>query len=100
MSVFGNVDRGGDRVDARRVRQVARPSGGEKGDPIPIIWNHMWDNPEAHIGEVDPGDVVETDDGLRRQAAASTSTTRSPPRCSACCRERRVKEFSFGYQRA
>ena len=72
----------------------------EKVDPIPVIWNHMWDNPEAHIGAAAPGDAVETDDGLRRQVAASTSTTRSPRRCTACCRSGAVKEFSFGYDGA
>jgi hypothetical protein len=83
VSVFGNVDYGGDRVvKGAFAKSLARWE--EKGDPIPVIWNHMWENPEAHIGKVNPGDAAETDDGLLVKGT-STWTTRSPRRCTGCC---------------
>jgi HK97 family phage prohead protease len=95
VSVFGNVDRGGDRVMPGAFgKSLARWQ--EKGDPIPVIWNHMWDNPEAHIGKVLPADAVETDDGLLVKGSLDLDN----PFAAQVYRllsERRVKEFSFGY---
>lgn len=63
VSVFSNVDYGGDRV----VLGAFTRSLGEweqSGDPIPAIWSHAWDDPFAHIGavleakELAPGDPL------------------------------------------
>lgn len=63
VSVFGNVDHGGDRVmPGAFTKSLARWEA--SGDPIPVIWNHAWDNPAAHIGKVNPSDAVETAEGL------------------------------------
>jgi HK97 family phage prohead protease len=95
VSVFGNVDYGGDRVlKGAFGKSLARWN--EKGDPIPVIWNHMWENPEAHIGKVNPGDAVEVDDGLLVKGTLDMDN----PFAAQVYRllsERRVKEFSFGY---
>jgi HK97 family phage prohead protease len=95
VSVFGNVDYGGDRVvKGAFAKSLARWE--EKGDPIPVIWNHMWENPEAHIGKVNPGDAVETADGLLVKGYLDMDN----PFAAQVYRllsERRVKEFSFGY---
>lgn len=96
VSVFGNVDRGGDRV----VKGAFAKSLGqwrEKGDPIPIIWNHMWDNPDAHIGEADPEDVVETDEGLHVKRGRLDIERPFAEQVFHLLERRRVKEFSFGY---
>jgi HK97 family phage prohead protease len=96
VSVFGNVDRGGDRVMPGAFGKTLA-EWGEKGDPIPIIWNHMWDNPEAHIGAADPGDVVETDDGLFVKRGRIDLDNPFAAQVYRLLSERRVKEFSFGY---
>jgi HK97 family phage prohead protease len=51
VSVFDNVDLTKDRVKpgaftASLTRWAA------SGDPIPVIWSHMWDDPYAHVGFV------------------------------------------------
>jgi HK97 family phage prohead protease len=96
VSVFGNVDRGGDRVMPGAFGKTLT-EWGEKGDPIPIIWNHMWDNPEAHIGAADPQDVVETDDGLFVKRGRIDLDNPFAAQVYRLLSERRVKEFSFGY---
>ena len=96
VSVFGNVDRGGDRV---MPGAFAKTLGewAEKDAPIPIIWNHMWDNPEAHIGEADPDDVVESDDGLLVKRGHIDLDRPFAEQVFHLLERRRVKEFSFGY---
>jgi HK97 family phage prohead protease len=50
-SVFGNVDTVGDRVMPGAFKaSLARWA--MSGDPIPVLWSHRWDDPEAHIGIV------------------------------------------------
>lgn len=51
VSVFGNVDLGKDRVKAGAFAGTL-DRWAASGDPIPTIWSHQWDNPEAHIGQV------------------------------------------------
>ena len=59
----------------------------------------MWENPEAHIGEVDPGDVVETDDGLFVKRGRIDLDRPFAEQVFHLLERRRVKEFSFGYDR-
>jgi HK97 family phage prohead protease len=95
VSVFGNVDQRGDRV-VKGAFAKSLAQWQEKGDPIPVIWNHMWEAPEAHIGKVLPADAVETDDGLLVKGSLDLDN----PFAAQVYRllaERRVKEFSFGY---
>jgi HK97 family phage prohead protease len=96
VSVFGNVDRSGDRVMPGAFAKTLI-EWGAKGDPIPIIWNHMWENPEAHIGEADPGDVVESDDGLFVKRGRIDLDRPFAAQVFHLLERRRVKEFSFGY---
>lgn len=96
VSVFGNVDHGGDRV-VKGAFAKSLAAWQEKGDPIPVIWNHMWENPEAHIGAVKAEDAVETDTGLLVKGRLDLDN----PFAAQVYRllsERRVKEFSFGYK--
>lgn len=95
VSVFGNVDLGGDRI-APGAFGKSLAKWQETGDPIPVIWNHMWDNPDAHIGAIDPADAVETDGGLLVKGRIDLDN----PFAAQVYRllsQRRVKEFSFGY---
>lgn len=96
VAVFGNVDLGGDRIVKTAFdKSLARWQ--EKGDPIPIIWNHMWDNPEAHIGEADPADVIATDEGLHVKRGRLDLDRPFAEQVHHLMSRRRVKEFSFGY---
>lgn len=96
VAVFGNVDLGGDRI-VRTAFDKSLARWQEKGDPIPIIWNHMWDNPEAHIGEADPADVVATDEGLHVKRGRLDLDRPFAEQVHHLMSRRRVKEFSFGY---
>lgn len=98
VSVFGNVDRGGDRVKKGAFARTLA----EKGLP-PIIWSHNWDIPP--IGVVQ--EAAENNEGLRikgrlfvgegedhpiaRQvytAMTAQDGNGQPP----------LREFSFGYE--
>ncbi len=95
VSVFGNVDLGGDRI-APGAFSKSLAEWQATGDPIPVIWNHMWDNPDAHIGAIDPADAVETAAGLQVKGRIDLDN----PLAAQVYRllsQRRVKEFSFGY---
>jgi HK97 family phage prohead protease len=63
VSVFGNVDRNGDRV-MRGAFTDSIERWKAAGKPIPVIWSHEHTDPHAYIGAVDPNDIRETKDGL------------------------------------
>jgi uncharacterized protein len=95
VSVFGNVDLGGDRVvEGAFGKSLAKWR--ESGDPIPVIWNHQWDNPLAHIGKVDPEQAEETPDGLLVKGSLDLDNAFAA-QVHRLLSERRVKELSFGY---
>ncbi len=95
VSVFGNVDRGGDRI-AHGAFSKSLARWKEKGDPIPVLWNHMWDNPDAHIGAVDPADATENETGLHVKGHIDLDSAFGA-QVYRLLSQRRVKEFSFGY---
>jgi HK97 family phage prohead protease len=95
VSVFGNVDLGGDRV---MPGAFARSLGEwrAKGDPIPVIWSHDWDNPESFVGWADPKDITESADGLVVPMQFDTDRQRAE-QVHHLLKSRRVTQFSFGY---
>lgn len=93
VSVFGNVDHGGDRV-MKGAFDASLKSWEESGDPIPFIWSHDWANPDAHIGVIT--DAKETDEGLYVKAQIDTDRPFAS-QVLHLLKSRRVKEFSFGY---
>lgn len=53
VSVFGNVDKMGDRVvEGAFTNTLAEWRA--SGKRLPVIWSHQWGNPDAHIGDADP----------------------------------------------
>ncbi|MCK9928796.1 HK97 family phage prohead protease [Frankia sp. Mgl5] len=95
VSVFGNVDLGGDRI----VKGAFARTLGDwstAGDPIPVIWSHQWDNPDAHIGYVDPAEAVETDEGLAVKGRLDVGEPFAG-KVYDLLKTRRVREFSFAY---
>jgi HK97 family phage prohead protease len=95
VSVFGNVDYGGDRVmPGAFTNTLAKWRA--SGDPIPVIWNHEWSNPFAHIGKADPEQAQETDEGLLVKGTLDMGKPFAA-QVYDLLSERRVKELSFGY---
>lgn len=95
VSVFNNVDHGGDRVmPGAFKRTIAEWQA--KGDPVPVIWSHEWDQPESHIGFVDPANMKETDLGLQVEMQFDLDRPRAE-QVFHLLKNRRVTQFSFGY---
>lgn len=95
VSVFGNVDLGGDRVMPGAFTRTLT-EWQEKGDPIPVIWSHDWDNPESFVGWADPSTIKETDAGLVVPMQFDLDRPRAE-QVHHLLKTRRVTQFSFGY---
>lgn len=66
VSVFGNVDKGGDRMMQGSFTNTLQ-RWRESGKPIPVIVSHQWDNLKAWVGKADPRAIFETERGLMVQ---------------------------------
>ncbi len=93
VSVFGNVDLGGDRIVPGAFTDTLK-AWADSGDPIPFIWSHQWDNPDAHIGVVTA--ARETADGLEVDAQIDLDRPFAA-QVHHLLMNRRVTQFSFGY---
>lgn len=96
VSVFGNVDLGGDRVVEGAFAKTLQ-EWKAKGDPIPVIWSHEWDDPTSHIGIVT--DAAERADigGLWVKMKFDIEANPKAAYVARLLKERRVTQFSFGY---
>src|SRR5690348_14764360 len=63
VSAFGNVDLVGDRVQPGAFTKTLE-NFRSKGQPIPVVLSHQWDDPMYHIGAADPANVKQTPAGL------------------------------------
>lgn len=97
VSVFGNVDVQGDRV-MEGAFQKSLEEWKASGAPIPIIWSHQWGNPEAHIGSARPEDVVEVKGRGLKVSGTIDLDDAFGAKVYKLLKERRVREFSFGYE--
>ena len=106
VSVFGNVDHGGDVVlPGAFSRTLAEWKAA--GDPIPVIWSHQIGDPESHIGEVvDAVELLPGDERLPEKLRGNGGLwvrgqlDMDEPRAAKVHRllkGRRVKQFSFSY---
>lgn len=97
VSVFGNVDVQGDRVMPGAFKNdLTRWKA--SGDPIPVIWNHDWANPAAHIGYVDPRKAFESEKGLVMPGHIDIDDDNPfAKQVYKLLNERRVKNWSFAY---
>ena len=95
VSVFNNVDLGGDRVIPGAFSRSLE-EWKAKGDPIPVIWSHDWDNPESFVGWADPSTIKETDAGLEVPMQFDLDRPRAE-QVHHLLKTRRVTQFSFGY---
>jgi HK97 family phage prohead protease len=93
VAVFGNVDLIGDRI----VKGAFQKSLGEwksAGDPIPVIWSHMWSDPNMHIGKT--LEAEEREEGLWVKGQLDMEDPFAA-KVFKLMQQRRVKEFSFAY---
>ncbi len=95
VSVFGNEDSVGDVVVPGAFTQTLA-DWRAKGDPIPVIWAHDWDDPFAHVGTVIT--AVETPDGLEVTGQIEDiDTNATAAQVYRLLKGRRVTQFSFAY---
>lgn len=95
VSVFGNVDLGGDRMMPGAFTDTLA-AWAAKGDPIPVIWNHDWDSPESYVGWADAKAIQQTDQGLVVPMVFDLDRARAE-QVFHLMKTRRVTQFSFGY---
>jgi HK97 family phage prohead protease len=93
VSVFGVVDRVGDRVMPGAFEGTL-DRWKASGDPIPVVWSHAWDDVYAHIGAV--LDAEERPAGLWVKARLDLDQ-HVAAQVFRLLAERRVREFSFAY---
>ncbi|MGC4891078.1 HK97 family phage prohead protease [Micromonospora sp. DT227] len=106
VSVFGNVDHGGDVVmPGAFSRSLAAWKA--SGDPIPVIWSHQIGDPDSHIGYLlDAVELLAGDERLPEKLRGHGGLwvrgqlDMDEPRAGKVHRllkGRRVKQFSFSY---
>jgi len=91
VSVFGNVDQGGDRMMKGAFARTLK----ERGMP-PVVWSHEWQVPP--IGTID--DAKETDEGLQvkgRLFIGPDEDHAVAKQVYAAMKAGALREFSFGY---
>lgn len=106
VSVFGNVDHGGDVVLPGAFSR-SLSAWKASGDPIPVIWSHQIGDPESHIGVVlDAEELLAGDERLPEKLRDNGGLwvrgqlDLDEPRAAKVHRllkGRRVKQFSFSY---
>jgi len=95
VSVFGNVDWYGDKVLPGAFKDTLA-DWAQRGDPIPVVWSHRYDDPEYHIGVVT--EAEERDEGLWIKAQLDLDEDAPKARqVYRLLKGRRVTQFSFSY---
>lgn len=106
VAVFGNVDLAGDRI-VKGAFSKSLETWKASGDPIPCVYSHLWDNIDAHCGEVvaavelGPGDArlpehLKDLGGLWCQIQFDVEEDYARKVFSRI-RKRRIKNWSFAY---
>lgn len=93
VAVFGNVDLGGDRI-VKGAFANSLKAWEAKGRPIPVVFSHMWQDIDAHIGEV--LEAKETDEGLWVKAQLDMEDP-AAAKCWRLMKRGTLAEFSFAY---
>jgi HK97 family phage prohead protease len=97
VSVFGNVDKHNDRmIPGAFTKSLAKWK--ESGAPVPVIWSHEHKDPASYIGDVQPGDITETEKGLVVAGKLDIESNPMAAQVFELLRTGRVKEWSFGYE--
>lgn len=98
VAVYDNVDRQGDRIKSGAFDETLE-AWRKSGDPIPIILEHQWGDPWAHIGYADAADVKSIPGrGLMAKGVLDIETNPLAQQVHRLMTRRTLKEFSFGYR--
>ncbi len=89
VAVFGNVDRGGDRIVKGAFARTLK----DRGLP-PVLWGHDFSRPP--IGAVE--EAKETDEGLYVRARLFVDSSERAAEVNAGMKAGVVREFSFAYE--
>ena len=93
-AVFDNIDSYGDRI-IRGAFAETLEQWSSSGDPIPVIWQHNWSDPNAHIGYV--LEAKETDEGLWYKGKLDIEDNPFALQVYRLMKGRRVTQQSFGF---
>lgn len=93
-AVFDVIDSYGDRIIKGAFAETLA-AWKESGDPIPVIWQHLWGDPNAHIGFV--VDAYETDEGLLYKGKLDIEDNAFALQVYRLMKGRRVTQQSFGF---
>lgn len=93
VAVFGNVDLAGDRI-VKGAFADSLKAWEAKGRPIPVVFSHMWQDIDAHIGEVT--EAKETDEGLHVKAQLDMNDP-AAAKVWRLMKRGTLAEFSFAY---
>lgn len=93
VAAFGNVDSQGDIIEPGAFTDTLA-AWAAKGDPIPVIFNHDWDNAFAHIGAILPENAIETEAGLQVTGTIDTDEPYAG-KVYRLMKQRRLTQFSF-----
>jgi HK97 family phage prohead protease len=93
VSVFANVDSVGDRVVPGAFKASLERWQASQ-DPIPVIWSHRWEDPEAHVGFVLAAEERLEGLWVKCQVDVDKPFARH---VYDLLKARRVREFSFAY---
>lgn len=93
-AVFDNIDSYGDRI-IRGAFAETLEQWASSGDPIPVIWQHNWSDPNAHIGYV--LEARETSEGLWYKGKLDIEDNPFALQVYRLMKGRRVTQQSFGF---
>ena len=97
VSIFGNVDRVGDRVVPGAFAKTLE-AWRARGTKIPVIWSHQAQDPLMTIGEADPHKMTEDEKGLHvEDAVLFTDSNDRAAYVHALMKSDVVSQFSFRY---
>jgi HK97 family phage prohead protease len=94
VSVFGNVDLGGDRV-VKGAFAKSIEKWKASGNPVPVIFSHDWSDLWSHIGAVES--LEETDRGLKAVYTLDVADNPAAAQVYRLMKRGTLKEHSFGY---
>ena len=96
-SVFGNIDRQGEKVLAGSFKKTLR-QWRQSGRHIPVIFNHGSDNAMNFVGSADPHRVRETAGGLEVEAELDVDENPVAKQVYNLLRKRALPGWSFGFR--
>jgi HK97 family phage prohead protease len=94
VSVFGNVDLGGDRV-VKGAFQKSIEKWKQSGNPVPVIFSHDWSDLWSHIGAVDS--LEEIEQGLKATYTLDVDDNPAAAQVYRLMKRGTLKEHSFAY---